>query len=44
MREIKDKRLAEKIEKNPISKKQFGTVLQKACQPIKKPQSCSKSS
>jgi len=44
MREIKDKRLAEKIEKNPTSKKQFETVLKKACQPIKKPKSSPKQS
>jgi len=44
MREIKDKRLAEKIEKNPISKKQFEAVLKKVSHRIGKPKSSPKSS
>ncbi len=29
--EIKDKKLAEQIDKNPITKEQFEAVLKKAC-------------
>lgn len=44
MFKIKDKKLAEQIKKHPITKEQFEAVLKKACQPIKKQQSCSESS
>jgi len=43
MVEIKGKKLAEQIEKHPITKKQFETVLKKVCK-AKKPQSSPKPS
>ena len=42
MREIKDKRLAEKIERNLITKEQVETLLKKACE--QKPKSSPKQS
>jgi len=35
--EIKDKKLAEQIKKNPIAKEQFEAVLEKACEQKPKP-------
>ncbi len=37
MLEIKDKKLAEQVEKNPITKEQFEVVLKKACEQKPKP-------
>ena len=44
MVEIKDKKLAEQIEKSLLTKEQFDATLKKACQPIKKLQSSPKQS
>jgi hypothetical protein len=38
MIKIKEKNLAEKIEKNPITKEQFAETLKKVCKPIESAQ------